>query len=289
MFTIENDQLRISVKSKGAELDSLFSKETGLEYLWSGDPAFWAKKSPILFPIVGTLKDNTYHYNNKPYHLTRHGFARDRDFAVTAQTWNSLTLTLASDDATLAVYPFTFRLEVVYTIVNNELEVKYIVLNEGQNNMFFSIGGHPAFRLPLEEGIAYDDYYFEFSRLEDARRWMISHGGLIEPTTVPFITNDNRLDISKDMFRHDAIVFKYLNSDSIKLKTKKSRHGLEVRFPRFPFLGLWAAPHADFVCIEPWCGIADSTSTKQELINKEGINLLTPGQEFERKWSVVVY
>jgi galactose mutarotase-like enzyme len=289
MFTIENDQLRISVKSKGAELDSLFSKETGLEYLWSGDPAFWAKKSPILFPIVGTLKHNTYHYNNKAYHLTRHGFARDRDFMLTAQTQNSVTLTLASDDATLAVYPFTFRLQVVYTVVNNELEVKYIVLNEGQNNMFFSIGGHPAFRLPLEEDIAYDDYYFEFSQLEDARRWMISHDGLIEPTPIPFITNDSRLDISKDIFRHDAIVFKYLNSDSIKLKTKKSRHGLEVRFPRFPFLGLWAAPNADFICIEPWCGIADSTSTKQEFINKEGINLLTPGQQFERKWSVVVY
>src|SRR5690349_16910720 len=109
MITLENDQLRMQVKTKGAELDSLFSKETNLEYLWSGDAKFLNKKSPILFPIVGTLKQNTYYYNNSPYTLTRHGFARDREFSVTAESGNSATLTLTDDENTLSNFPFHFR------------------------------------------------------------------------------------------------------------------------------------------------------------------------------------
>jgi galactose mutarotase-like enzyme len=289
MFTIENTQLKVTIKTKGAELDSLVNKETGIDYLWDGNPKFWPKKSPILFPIVGTLKNNTYYFNNKPFHLTRHGFARDYDFELTSQTSDSLTMTLKSSDKTLAVYPFQFKLDILYTITANKLEVKYVVHNEGNDNMYFSIGGHPAFKLPLEKHLSYNDYYIEFAQIEDAKRWVISPEGLIEPSTFPFITNNNRLDLSKDLFSNDAVFFKYLNSESVTLKTKHSPHGLQLNFPRFPFLAFWAAPNADFVCIEPWCGIADSTNTDQQFINKEGINLLTPAQQFERAWSVEVY
>ena len=289
MITIENDQLKVQSKTKGAELDSLYSKETNLEYLWNGDAKFWNKKSPILFPIVGTLKENTYYYNNKPYNLTRHGFARDMDFSVTAQADDTTTLTLTDSDETLRNFPFPFRLDVIYTLESSTVHVKYRVTNNGSDNMFFSIGAHPAFKVPLDKKLDYHDYYFEFDQTEDAYRWLISRQGLIEPVTVPFLINTNILHITKELFRDDAIVFKYLNSHKVKLKSNRSKHGVEVSYPGFPFLGLWAAPGADFVCIEPWCGIADGTTSKQEFINKEGINLLTPSQVFERTWSVTLF
>jgi len=289
MVTIENDQLKIQLKSKGAELDSIYSKETSLEYLWSGDAAFWNKKSPILFPIVGALKQKTYYYNKKAYSLPRHGFARDMDFAVTEQSDNTATFTLTDDESTLQNYPFPFRLDVTYSVESNQLHVRYRVTNTGADNMYFSIGAHPAFKVPLEKKLHYEDYFFEFENLEDGYRWLISKEGLIEPNTVPFLINTNILHITRDLFRNDAVVFKYLNSTKIKLKSNKSKHGLEVSYPGFPFIGLWAAPGADFVCIEPWCGIADSSISKQEFINKEGNNLLTPSQVFERTWTVSLY
>lgn len=289
MITLENDQLKIQVKTKGAEADSIYSKEFNLEYLWSGDAKFWNKKSPILFPIVGTLKQNTYYYNNKAYIMTRHGFARDMDFTVTEQSETSATLTLTDDGNTNRNFPFPFLLDVVYSIAANNVEVKYRVTNKGDENMYFSIGAHPAFKVPLDKKLVYQDYYFEFEQIEDAYKWMVSKDGLIEPTTVPFLINTNILHITKDLFRNDALVFKYLNSHKVKLKSNKSKHGVEVSYPGFPFLGLWAAPGADFVCIEPWCGIADATTSKQELINKEGINLLTPSQVFQRTWSIRLF
>jgi galactose mutarotase-like enzyme len=289
MFTIENEKLKVTVKSKGAEMDALINKETLIDYLWNADPKFWPKKSPVLFPVVGNLKNHTYFYKDKPYHLGRHGFARDHDFELTAQTNESLTMTLRSNEKTLAVYPFPFRLDIMYSIAGNQLEVKYTVYNEGNENMYFSIGGHPAFKLPLEKHLSYDDYYIEFAQIEDARRWTISPQGLIEPTAIAFITNSNHLDLSKELFSNDAVVFKYLNSESVTLRSKRSKHGVEMTFPRFPFLAFWASPNADFICIEPWCGIADSTTSDQQLINKEGMNVLTPSQTFERAWSVEVY
>ena len=289
MITLENEHIKVQVKTKGAELDSLYSKETNLEYLWSGDAKFWNKKSPILFPIVGTLKQNTYFYNHKAYILTRHGFARDNEFTLTDQNDLTATLTLSDNEETLQSFPFKFRLDVIYSLDASTLHVKYKVANTGNDNMYFSIGAHPAFKVPLEKKFLYQDYYFEFEQIEDAYRWLISSEGLIEPTTIPFLINTNILPITKELFRDDALVFKYINSHKVKLKSNKSKHGVEVSYPGFPFLGLWAAPDADFVCIEPWCGIADSTTSKQEFINKEGINLLTPSQLFERTWSVSLF
>lgn len=286
MYTIENEQLAVQVKPQGAELCSIRSKLTGTEYLWNGDPAFWAKHSPILFPIVGTLKGNTFYYKNKPYKLSRHGFARDKVFKPVLNAADSVAYVLESDESTLSVYPFHFRLEIGYTVSGDRLETGYTVTNTGEDDMYFSIGGHPAFRLPLENDLRYEDYVLEFSENENAGRWMISADGLIEPTEVPLMENTDMLPVSRDLFKKDAVVLKNLQSDRVQLKSGRGKHGLEFFFHSFPFLGIWAAPGADFLCIEPWCGIADSTNADQQLVNKEGIEVLAPGSTFRRKWSV---
>lgn len=286
MYTIENHDLKVKIHSKGAELQSIYGKHTGLEYLWGGDPAVWARHSPLLFPIVGTLKNNTYHFEGKTYTLPRHGFARDREFIVEAQTADSIRFLLKSDQQTLEVYPFEFELRVGYQLRPVGLTATYQVTNRSGKPMYFSLGAHPAFRVPLVPGTDYSDYYLEFDGVENAPRWPISKGGLIERDPQPLLQGTAVLQLEKQLFQKDALVFKQLVSTGVTLRSGRTPRGLRMDFPGFPFLGIWAAPGADFVCIEPWCGIADSVSSDQQLTDKEGINRLDNGAVFERRWAL---
>lgn len=289
MITIENEKLRVQISPKGAELQSVQRKDHQLEYLWSGDPAFWGKKSPILFPIVGGLKNNQYRFNGQAYELGRHGFARDREFAAAGQSGHAATFTLSSDADTLSRYPFPFRLAVDYSVEADALTVRYTVENTGDSPMFFSIGAHPAFRVPLAEGTAFNDYALHFNATENAGLWPLSPEGTIQDAPVAFFSNTQELPLQKELFYKDALVFKHLASNAISIRSGKTPRGIEVRFPGFPYMGIWSAKDADFVCIEPWCGIADPVSASGELTEKEGIIELAPGGIFQRAWTAVFY
>jgi galactose mutarotase-like enzyme len=291
MFILENDALKIEIHPRGAELQSIYNKKRLLEYMWSADPAFWPKKSPVLFPIVGSLKNNTYFFENKAYQLTRHGFARDMDFTVTDQTPASITFTLTRNNATFDQYPFQFRFDVIYSVMDNQLAVTYRVINKGEvdQKLYFSVGGHPAFALPLLPGTAYSDYYLEFNKVETAGRWLISEEGLIEASSAPLLNNTQRLPLAKELFYNDAIVLKELRSTKVKLMSNTNGDIFEFDFTGFPYLGIWAVKDADFICIEPWCGIADSATTNQQLIAKEGINVLDSTDQFERSWKLKLF
>jgi galactose mutarotase-like enzyme len=283
-YTLQNQSLQIKVKDKGAELFSVIHKQNNLEYMWSGDPAFWGKTSPVLFPIVGALKDNTYLYKDKEYSLSRHGFARDHVFSVENQQEEKITFLLAGKASFLEFYPFPFELRIIYSITEYTLHVTYEVKNTGNEIMFFSIGAHPAFKVPLVNGSAYADHYLEFSQPENSPRWPISSEGLINKDPEPFLQNVNKLTLNKKLFEDDAIVLKNLQSKSVSLKSDLHKHGLEFSFEGFPFLGIWAAKNADFVCIEPWCGIADSVDHNQQLDVKEGIESISEGNTWSRTW-----
>lgn len=289
MFTIENAKIKAVINAKGAELTSLVNKENQLDYMWAGDPAVWGKHSPVLFPIVGTLKNNTYLYNGKEYQLPRHGFARDKQFAVESQNEDSITLLLRNDAETLTVYPFAFEFRLRYTLFEYSLAVAYEVVNPAKELMYFSVGAHPAFKIPLVAGTDYTDYYLQFNQVETAPRWPISPDGLIEQTPIDLLQNTNRLNLSKDLFQKDALVVKGMASTIVTLGSNKTEHGFRFDYPGFPFMGIWAAKNADFVCVEPWCGIADSVASTQQLPEKEGINKLKGGEKFTRTWTVTVY
>ena len=286
MLQLQNDKLLVEVTQKGAELKRVFHKQQGLDYLWGANPAYWAKTSPVLFPIVGQLKENSFSYKGRSYQLPRHGFARDREFAVAAQDEKSICLTLQSSVETLAVYPFPFRFSIIYKLDGDALNVRYGVKNEGDGPMYFSVGGHPAFKLPMVEGTAYNDYRLVFNCNETAGRWPISKDGLIGPAPEKLLESSRVLLLSKELFQKDAVVLKHLQSDEVSLVSDKTAHGLRFSFAGFPFLGLWAAPGADFLCIEPWCGIADSVDADGDLTHKEGINALAPAEEFSVAWEV---
>ena len=271
-------------------MTSIYHKGLQMEYLWGGDPNVWGKHSPLLFPIVGTLRQNAWKYKGKTWTLPRHGFARDMEFAVEQQSKDGLTLLLKSNEATRAKYPFDFELRVIYQLAPNGLATTYNVKNNSGEEMYFSIGGHPAFRVPLAERTTYTDYFLEFEQKETASRWPISKEGLIETTPLPILDNTNVMPITRDLFSGDALVFKNLASTTVSLKSRRSRHGLDFDFTDFPYLGIWSAKNekADFICIEPWCGIADSVDSDQQMEDKEGIQQLAPGETFERIWAVTL-
>lgn len=289
MFIIEDQQLKISIHPKGAELQSIFHKTHGIEYMWNGDPAIWGKHSPLLFPIVGTLKAGTYYYQDKPYSLPRHGFARDQEFTVETQAADSITFLLHSDETTRSVFPFDFELRVIYRLSPAGLSTTYQVKNPAAGPLWFSVGGHPAFKVPLVPGTSYTDYYLEFDQLENAPRWPVSKDGLIEREPEPLLNDSRILPLDKPLFARDALVLKHLASNGVTLRSARTERGLRMDFPGFPFLGIWAAPGSDFVCLEPWCGIADSVDSDQLLTNKEGINQLQPGGLFERTWTLNIF
>lgn len=289
MYQLSNDQLDVSITAKGAELQNIYNKVTRLEYMWNGDPAFWSKKSPVLFPIVGGLKNNTYQYLGVNYTLNRHGFAREKEFTVTAQTSDSIVFTLEADEDSVKVYPFLFRFSVIYQLFENQLSVAYLVENTGKETLYFSVGAHPAFAVPLVNGTAFSDYHLLFSEKETTAKWPLSADGLIQSSPLDLLLNTNTLPLTKPLFYNDALVCKHLISNSISIVSDKTSHGVRVQFNGFPYMGIWSAKNADFVCIEPWCGIADSVESSGDITQKEGINILSANGQFTRSWSVEVF
>ncbi len=288
MLTIENAQLRAVIAPKGAELQSLFNKQTGIEHLWNADPNYWGKYSPVLFPIVGGLKNNTYYYQDKVYQLPRHGFARDMTFEAEQISTVEVLFTLSQSEETLVVYPFAFELKLRYRLEGAALICQYEVCNPAEADLLFSIGAHPAFAVPMAAGGNYTDYYLQWNKVENLVQWQLADD-LISTDTIPLVLTKGRLALSKALFQQDAIVLKNLQSDCLTLGSNTHSHGLHFHFSDFPFFGIWAARDADFVCLEPWCGIADSVDHNQQLASKEGIIVLPAGQHFQRHWKVVCF
>ena len=286
---IENEYFKIVVNEIGAELTSITSRRTGQNFIWSGDPEIWANHSPVLFPIVGGLKDNTYYYKNKAYSLPRHGFIRNNNkIRLAHQTDASLSFMLTFDHDTLTSYPFEFEFTITYTLLANRIIVSHLVKNQGNEDMFFSVGAHPAFRCPLHDGESYEDYYLEFEKPETDSTWLLSQNGLVLSESKPILHNTNILHLNRAMFDNDALIFKNLESRQISLRSTKSPQVITLQYEDFPYLGLWAKPDAPFVCIEPWLGIADSIDTNQNLETKEGILTLKAKHHFMAAYSVEI-
>ena len=286
MIQIENDHLVVRINEKGAELQSV--QLNALEYLWQADPNYWGKHAPVLFPIIGELKDGKYIFENKEYHLPRHGFARDKMFEATQTSSSSAIFTLHNNADTLAVYPFQFIFQVQYEIKEYTLYCSYIVQNINDGDLYFSVGGHPAFRVPLNEKLQYEDYTLAFNKDTSLKRFLLNNG-LTDDKTEIVVLDDKKLHLKSSLFYDDAIVLKHISSDQIKLYSDKDPHGLTFRFEGFPYFGIWAAKDAPFVCLEPWCGIADNIHHDYQLKNKEGINQLAAGAKWKRTWSVELF
>lgn len=275
MKSIANKFLTICVENQGAELCSMKGAD-GFEYLWRADPAVWGRHAPVLFPVVGTLRDNRYELNGKTYELKSHGFARNMDFALIEQSETSLVYQLLPTAETRECYPFEFELTITYRLNENCLSIEYAVRNTGSDVMPFSIGAHPGFALPGE----IEDYFLEFEKPETLTARLLGSKGLISEKTVPVLENTNLLPLSKTLFDRNALIFMDAKSEKITLGSKNSSRRLTVEFAGFPQLGIWSRPGAPFVCIEPWYGYADPETPYGDIINKPGIVKLRAGSTF---------
>ena len=279
--TISNSNLTAQIKHLGAELFSLKSN-LNKEYIWEGNPSFWGKHSPILFPIVGSLKNNSYSYNGKQYPLNRHGFAREMEFELIEKTDESATFSLISTVETKKVYPFDFELQICYSLKNNKLDIEYKVINKNVTTMPFAIGAHPAFALPGN----FEEYSLEFQQ-DEILNYHLLEEGLISNSTNELQLDNGQLGLKYQMFEKDALVFKTLQSTVITI-LKNANPILKVNFTDFPNLGIWTVVNAPFLCIEPWFGYSDTLDEYDDFSKKEGIQLLKKSETFESTYSIEI-
>jgi len=287
MIQLQNTKLKANFSELGAELISLVNLTTGKEIMWQGNPDFWGGQSPVLFPTVGALKDDQYIFDGQTYEMPRHGFARRKVFEVKNSSENEVIFQLNYDDETLKFYPFEFSLEIRYTLTENKLTVSYNVKNKSEKEMYFSLGAHPGFAIDTENGLKYDDYEIAFSDDEQLEIHPLIDN-LISKETQTIELKNKALPLSYELFAKDALVMTTMKSKELILRNNQNENQVIFTFSNFPYFGIWAAKNADFVCLEPWQGIADLEDHNQELTEKFGILKLGINEEWKGDWAVEI-
>ena len=278
IHTIENEFLKVCCKEKGAELTNLYSKKFDFEYLWQAGKE-WPKHSPILFPVVGDLKDKKIKIKGKEYPMTKHGFARDHEFEVFGMQKNQITYLLKQNQQTELLYPYNFEFYVSYLLKENVLQVSYKVVNTDNESLYFSVGAHPAFGLIGEK---FEDNYLEFETEENAGIYVKNQ--ILENDSQPFFDGQKLLPLSNKTFEKDALIFKDIKSKHVTLKNLKSDRNVKINFES-PYFMIWTNCEK-FVCLEPAWGLDDSQNSTGNIEEKEGINKLAPKQAFEMSYTI---
>lgn len=289
-YTISNHAARAEVESRGGELVS-FRDESGLEYIWGGDPAYWPGRNPLLFPIVGNLKNGRVSIDGAVYEMSRHGFARDMEFELTEQTDDGVTLELRESAQTLARYPFPFSLRVCHRVMEQGFSTTFQVKNTGGTPMPFCIGAHTAFRCPLREGERFEDYEVVFDRPLTASMRLLTADGLVSRAQEPVLAGQDRFALDRGVFeRVDTMMFDDLPVSAVSLLHRETGRGVRMEFPDFPVLAFWTkgGVEAPFICIEPWHGCAALADESGRFTEKPGCIVLSPGEMREFCYSVMI-
>ena len=288
LFQISSDKITIQVDSMGAELKSLKEVASGREYMWCADAKYWKRTSPVLFPLVGGVNGGVYHLNGQDYPMGQHGFARDMEFRLKSQVAHEIWFLLESTAETSAVYPYPFVLELGYELADRSVIVKWRVHNPGRDTIFFSIGGHPAFLCPIDEGTKQTDYKIRF----DVRDRIVSsclENGLISGKQVVYDLQDGLLPVTEHLFDNDALVIEHDQSHKAALTAPDGRDYLTVEFDA-PLFGIWSPPkkNAPFICIEPWYGRCDRAGYDGDWKEREWMQSLEAGRTFEARYKISV-
>lgn len=286
LVTLKNNLLSISIDTLGAELQSIKTADK-TEYLWQGNKEFWGRKSPVLFPIVGKLNEDKYTYQSKEFTMNQHGFARDNEFLITKQTNNTITLTLDSKNLPLDNYPFKFILNITYTLINNSVKVHYSVENIDSKPIYFSIGAHPGFNVPLADNESKEDYYIEFSPYKVRNFIPVTKDVLLDINqSKESIVED--IPLSTSLFKNGVLVYETPGKNTISLRSRKQDKNISITYDNMPYLGIWSPYPKDspFVCIEPWSGVADTKDFHGDISKKLGINKLEPSKLFDCSYAM---
>lgn len=282
-YTIENGIIKVTVSTHGAEIQSIVGKHLGNEYIWQADPAVWGRHAPVLFPIVGRLKNDSYTYKGKKYEMHQHGFARDMEFALEEQTEDKLTFLLTDNEETRKIYPFKFEFRVSYELLNNMVKESFKVTNKSEGEMIFGVGGHPGFALPVNDQVKKDDFYLQVTPAKP-RVQVPLEGAYLNWKKRSLAPTGTLITIDDELFKNDAMVLVMRRpNNKFSIRTDTSRFHVNVRTDSAPYVGVWSQyPNCgNYVCIEPWWGIADLTDADGDLEHKQGMNKLEAGEEFE--------
>lgn len=288
VYELKGEAASIKVAGMGAELQSYVNLATGQEYMWSGDPAFWGRVSPVLFPLVGRLNGKKYTYKGKTYYPPVHGFARDTEFELLEKTENSMRFGIHDTESTREVYPFSFSFEILYELLGKNLKVTFFVRNKGEEPMYFALGAHPGFVCPKEKGGRRADCYLGFGGADSiVSREVDMNTGLVTDHYEEYTLEEGLLPITDDMFDKDALVLEggQIHEVSLHGADGKPYVTLEMNAPVY---GIWSCvtPGAPFICIEPWYGRCDALGFEGDFEEREYQNKLEAGEEFVTSYTV---
>lgn len=280
---LKNEYLTVEISNVGAELKSILDSDN-LERLWQGDPTWWDDQAPLLFPVCGCMTENRYLYNGKSYTMPPHGFAKDSVFLVESVDAKKAVYLLKSNEETLKVYPFEFELRVIYELNANKISVTYIVTNNSQGEMYFSIGSHEGYSCPGKT----TDYRMLFENDESLTNYLLE-GPLLNGETQLIKLKNGALTFTDEEFKAlDTLIFLNTNSKRVTLKKDNSDKSISVEFPETDNLLIWKEPGAEFFCIEPWCGLPDYVGEVKEISEKPAINKLEKSGVFQRTHTIII-
>lgn len=288
---IENEHLSVKVSDHGAELCSIFDKKNNREVIWQADPEYWKRHAPILFPNVGKQFENKYTFEGRTYETKQHGFARDTDFVCVKAEGNEIIHELKSNEETKKVYPFDFTLRVTHTLNDKTVKVTWDVINDGKGDMFFTIGAHPAFNVPVEEGTVRSDYKLLFEGKDKLEYMLINpqYGTAETAEKYEIKLDDHKCTIEDDMFDNDALVFDDTQIEKAAILMKDGSKYVEMICEGFPSFGIWSNHQSPFVCLEPWMGRCDDTGFIKDLSEKKNINKVEVKGTFNKSYTITVY
>lgn len=290
MVELSNQYLTVNLHPKGAEIISIVGNQDHINYMWKRDACQWANSAPILFPIVGAIKNDTCRIDGKEYHMTQHGFARHNEFEIKNQSQTEVTFTLVSNDEIIKQYPFLFELNVTYKLVENTLTCLINVKNKDHQTIYFQVGGHPAFACPFMENESSNDYYVEFAEYETRNQKVIDVAKRgMSHVQLPFFDHEKRFFVRQQLFNNDAIVIKDFKSENISIKSLNHQKSIVFHMQGFDHVGLWTAKHVGgLLAIEPWIGHADYVDFDGEFKEKESCVALDTDKEFNVQFVVEI-
>ena len=291
MQVLENERFRVEINEFGAELTRFTSKKDGTEYVWKGDPAAWKRHAPILFPIVGRLKDKTYTVDGKPYEITQHGFGRDLEWQAQKISGTCAEFTLTPSEYTKKMYPWDFICTVRYTLDGNALKKEHIVKNTSDSVMYYEVGGHDAYTLCWEDGEKITDYYVEFEGTDALSRIATDENVMLTADRVSVPLTDGRLPISRELFANDAVMTEGLPFRTATIASTKNRRRVTMDFTNFDYFAVWS-PYKDFevpfVCLEPWSTLPDGNHLDHAIEHKQGIRKLHPNESETLTFTTII-
>lgn len=287
-YVLENEKLRVEIDSFGAELKSVKDKSTNQEYMWQGDPAYWGRTSPVLFPFVGRLKNDSYLHEGKTYSMKQHGFARDLEHQLISKTSDTIYFKLVTSEETLENFPFSFVLNIGYELKENELNVLWEVSNNSvDKHMHFQIGAHPAFNCPIHGEENKAGYKFYFSGADEIHHHGHTNTGLSVDEDIILPLENNRTTITPDFFDRCTYIVEGHQTNEVGLEDSHGNRIVTLLFD-MPLFALWSpeGKNAPFVCIEPWCGRCDSVDFEGTLKARAFDNSLEAGEKFNTSYTI---